>query len=111
MGWPRLASSGVATGFWTLMATAPGMAVSKTVGWTGVFWALFFLMIRRPPRSALLLYTTLFRSPALGSGFWTSMATVPGMAVSKTAGWTSAFWALGYLATYLWPGCGDEQSW
>src|SRR3712207_8891589 len=26
----------------------------------------FFLMIRRPPRSTLFPYTTLFRSPALG---------------------------------------------
>src|SRR5215204_7416288 len=28
----------------------------------------FFLMIRRPPRSTLFPYTTLFRSPARGSG-------------------------------------------
>src|SRR6266511_2083660 len=28
---------------------------------------LFFLMIRRPPRSTLFPYTTLFRSPAPGS--------------------------------------------
>ena len=27
----------------------------------------FFLMIRRPPRSTLFPYTTLFRSPVLGS--------------------------------------------
>src|SRR3712207_8807495 len=27
---------------------------------------VFFLMIRRPPRSTLFPYTTLFRSPALG---------------------------------------------
>src|SRR2546421_1749393 len=35
---------------------------------------LFFLMIRRPPRSTLFPYTTLFRSgPASGcSGFWRS---------------------------------------
>src|SRR3712207_9549009 len=26
-------------------------------------WCLFFLMIRRPPRSTLFPYTTLFRSP------------------------------------------------
>src|SRR2546422_11393694 len=33
----------------------------------------FFLMIRRPPRSTLFPYTTLFRSPRLRSGgafFW-----------------------------------------
>src|SRR3990172_6999961 len=29
---------------------------------------LFFLMIRRPPRSTLFPYTTLFRSPALRRG-------------------------------------------
>src|SRR5574343_265954 len=31
----------------------------------GLFWVLFFffLMIRRPPRSTLFPYTTLFRSP------------------------------------------------
>src|SRR5256885_8194705 len=28
----------------------------------------FFLMIRRPPRSTLFPYTTLFRSPLLGAG-------------------------------------------
>src|ERR1039457_330058 len=31
-----------------------------------IFFALFFLMIRRPPRSTLFPYTTLFRSPPLG---------------------------------------------
>src|SRR5208282_6681390 len=29
-----------------------------------VFFCFFFLMIRRPPRSTLFPYTTLFRSPA-----------------------------------------------
>src|SRR5438874_8066353 len=36
-----------------------------------VYTFLFFLMIRRPPRSTLFPYTTLFRSdadPAIGSG-------------------------------------------
>src|SRR5258707_9688523 len=33
-----------------------------------VFFFFFFLMIRRPPRSTLFPYTTLFRSP-LGIGF------------------------------------------
>src|SRR6266513_6021254 len=28
-------------------------------------WFVFFLMIRRPPRSTLFPYTTLFRSPTL----------------------------------------------
>src|SRR5258707_7659602 len=30
------------------------------------FFLFFFLMIRRPPRSTLFPYTTLFRSPTLG---------------------------------------------
>src|SRR2546430_13602770 len=29
-------------------------------------WSFFFLMIRRPPRSTLFPYTTLFRSPRRG---------------------------------------------
>src|SRR3989441_12499828 len=33
---------------------------------TSQFPALFFLMIRRPPRSTLFPYTTLFRSQPLG---------------------------------------------
>src|SRR3712207_9543463 len=32
--------------------------------------AFFFLMIRRPPRSTLFPYTTLFRSPTSGQGSW-----------------------------------------
>src|SRR2546429_9241280 len=31
-------------------------------------YVFFFLMIRRPPRSTLFPYTTLFRSPAYGAG-------------------------------------------
>src|SRR3989442_11985596 len=31
------------------------------------FFFFFFLMIRRPPRSTLFPYTTLFRSPPVGS--------------------------------------------
>src|SRR3712207_8673212 len=34
-------------------------------GWACEEVMLFFLMIRRPPRSTLFPYTTLFRSPAL----------------------------------------------
>src|SRR5256885_11831541 len=30
----------------------------------------FFLMIRRPPRSTLFPYTTLFRSPGSATGLW-----------------------------------------
>src|SRR5258708_25958706 len=36
------------------------------------YFLFFFLMIRRPPRSTLFPYTTLFRSvPSLNSGTWT----------------------------------------
>ena len=45
------------------------------------FYCFFFLMIRRPPRSTLFPYTTLFRSVTLGWR-WTAMAAaglyVPG---------------------------------
>src|SRR5215467_15110189 len=35
-----------------------------------LFFVFFFLMIRRPPRSTLFPYTTLFRSPASQAGSW-----------------------------------------
>src|SRR5256886_6186351 len=38
-----------------------------------MFSFFFFLMIRRPPRSTLFPYTTLFRSIALGAG-WMAVA-------------------------------------
>src|SRR6266508_6499712 len=31
-----------------------------------IYFVIFFLIIRRPPRSTLFPYTTLFRSPACG---------------------------------------------
>src|SRR2546422_10976098 len=49
-----------------------------------MFCVLFFLMIRRPPRSTLFPYTTLFRSPlclALGDA-----SAVPG-GLRRAAGW------------------------
>ena len=36
------------------------------MGWVGVVVIFFFLMIRRPPRSTLFPYTTLFRSTLTG---------------------------------------------
>src|SRR3989337_1782875 len=41
----------------------------------------FFLMIRRPPRSTLFPYTTLFRSPGSGPGF-------PGSNPGSSARWS-----------------------
>src|SRR4029434_11324575 len=35
-----------------------------------VCWSVFVLMIRRPPRSTLFPYTTLFRSGLLGPSCW-----------------------------------------
>src|SRR6516225_1564247 len=35
-----------------------------------LFLFFFFLMIRRPPRSTLFPYTTLFRSPGTWNRFW-----------------------------------------
>src|SRR5258708_1737031 len=49
--------------FWQL-SLAPLLLLSPP--YTAVQWyvpVLFFLMIRRPPRSTLFPYTTLFRSP------------------------------------------------
>src|ERR1039457_49360 len=47
----------------------PGL---NSQSWTPLFFSFFFLMIRRPPRSTLFPYTTLFRStsptPPVGAG-------------------------------------------
>src|SRR5208283_3990896 len=48
----------------------------------GVF---FFLMIRRPPRSTLFPYTTLFRSPALLALSCTAASAAEGGFVTRTA--------------------------
>src|ERR1051325_6160261 len=46
----------------------------------------FFLMIRRPPRSTLFPYTTLFRSYLLDPSFDSNSANGTGMAPRETAG-------------------------
>src|ERR1039457_6898249 len=48
----------------TVPALEPGMVVAARC--FSVFGFFFFLMIRRPPRSTLFPYTTLFRSNLLG---------------------------------------------
>src|SRR3712207_7314428 len=63
---------------------------TTTSGFTAFF---FFLMIRRPPRSTLFPYTTLFRSPALA--FAVGMVTLGvsaarSGAVPPAAGWLFA---------------------
>src|SRR5437763_10121514 len=43
-----------------------------------IFYVFFFLMIRRPPRSTLFPYTTLFRSkagPGFEPGMWSSTSS------------------------------------
>src|SRR3989442_15502382 len=46
-----------------LLCISPGTCMKIMM-----IWLLFFLMIRRPPRSTLFPYTTLFRSRARGAG-------------------------------------------
>src|SRR2546426_10859166 len=45
------------------------------------FFFFFFLMIRRPPRSTLFPYTTLFRSSLIAFTAWSSFAHAAVMAV------------------------------
>src|SRR6266536_4980034 len=40
-----------------------------------IFFCFFFLMIRRPPRSTLFPYTTLFRSDLVGTPTYTDIGT------------------------------------
>src|SRR5689334_23806848 len=49
----------------------------------------FFLMIRRPPRSTLFPYTTLFRSAAVFLTFWHQITTGNDFAVEPAA---KTFW-------------------
>src|SRR6266404_9953587 len=50
--------------------------------------SFFFLMIRRPPRSTLFPYTTLFRSrPPRASGLLAERAASGGMALDRVAPW------------------------
>src|SRR5271170_633477 len=44
------------------MVEIPRLSVLKAPPWKAASFFLFFLMIRRPPRSTLFPYTTLFRS-------------------------------------------------
>src|SRR6266542_2240119 len=44
-----------------------GYCLGQGFGGVGVAFGVFFLMIRRPPRSTLFPYTTLFRSPRLAA--------------------------------------------
>src|SRR2546430_11402020 len=63
------------------------------------FVLFFFLMIRRPPRSTLFPYTTLFRSRIV------SQTAIDGNFVSRTCGGNLAF----YHATDLFEGLRSEE--
>src|SRR5256886_15378706 len=56
-------------------------ADARTIASAATIYGFFFLMIRRPPRSTLFPYTTLFRSTA--GPFLGAWPTLPG-------GWTAA---------------------
>src|SRR5438874_12225346 len=50
-----------------MLARASSLKISYLTTYT-LFYYFFFLMIRRPPRSTLFPYTTLFRSDKAGHG-------------------------------------------
>src|SRR3989454_3922816 len=49
----------------------------------------FFLMIRRPPRSTLFPYTTLFRSPTLKGGLGTTLSLRTAHCRAQASAWES----------------------
>src|SRR5690348_17835261 len=55
-------------------------------------------MLRRPPRSTLFPYTTLFRSAAVAAGIVTVLLLAGAAAASRVAGDAGAAVVLGYLA-------------
>src|SRR3712207_8597324 len=67
-------------------------------------FVFFFLMIRRPPRSTLFPYTTLFRSAGIGAGAFFSAWVYNNQ--PDRFGWSfalaaaTAFAAFGYLLAY-----------
>src|SRR5229473_6587128 len=65
-----------------------------------IFFLFFFLMIRRPPRSTLFPYTTLFRSHALG-GAWQGDIHHGGTASVRSEEHTSELQSLAYLVCRL----------
>ena len=73
----------------------------------GVF---FFLMIRRPPRSTLFPYTTLFRSLGLGFAlFVRGLAPVPWSLFPLLAAAYVGAWLIGYLAVLVPTGIGVRE--
>src|ERR1041384_8553646 len=82
-------------------------ASSEWVVDSNIFWLsysfFFFLMIRRPPRSTLFPYTTLFRSPALSSRTARSPcpASPPACPPRRSEEHTSELQSLAYLVCRL----------
>src|SRR5215208_7439704 len=75
-----------------------GASSSRSVGASFLF---FFLMIRRPPRSTLFPYTTLFRSRPRAPP-WTSPASVPAAARrARSEEHTSELQSRGHLVCRL----------
>src|SRR3712207_6182797 len=61
--------------------------------------SFFFLMIRRPPRSTLFPYTTLFRSPTRSSTSSSASLAVPLAPTSPTVSWTGSSTAPAWTPT------------
>src|SRR3712207_7037828 len=61
----------------------------------------FFLMIRRPPRSTLFPYTTLFRSPPTYSAEQHSAVITAALTRPSELGLPFASWTLDRLVSYL----------
>src|SRR5229473_3622286 len=65
------------------------------------FFCFFFLMIRRPPRSTLFPYTTLFRSCGPGAGGCARHRSVPARRHARSEEHTSELQSLAYLVCRL----------
>src|SRR6476659_10333976 len=66
-----------------------------------IFIFFFFLMIRRPPRSTLFPYTTLFRSPRPAWTRWASRWRRPAAAPRRSEEHTSELQSLRHLVCRL----------
>src|SRR6266705_1275606 len=62
------AEAEIITKTWTRNIVQKGKDSGNVIAYHWRLKVLFFLMIRRPPRSTLFPYTTLFRSPHRGRG-------------------------------------------
>src|SRR2546430_1290859 len=81
----NLSASRSSHAFVTFTPTASGTRTGSVTISTSDAGSLFFLMIRRPPRSTLFPYTTLFRS-SLNFGSQTVGSSSPAQTVTLTNG-------------------------